>query len=93
MQNIHPEFEDEVTFIPVDIGNSTDFRELNDFALKNDYKWTMGRANKRTLETLKITSRSTKMAIDKDGTIVYRAGIGQGTDQEWTSIFQQLSGP
>ena len=31
-------------------------------------------------------------AIDTDGTIVYRAGLGQGTDQEWTSIFQQLSG-
>ena len=92
MKNIHSEFEDKVTFIPVDIGNSTNFMELNDFALKNEYRWTMGRANKGTLETLKITSRSTKLAIDKDGTIVYRAGLGQGTDQEWTSIFQQLSG-
>ena len=91
MKKIHPDFEDKVSFIPVDIGNSTDFRELNEFATENQYPWVMGKANRSTLEILEVTSRSSKIAIDARGTIVYRAGMSQGTVQEWTSVFRQLS--
>ena len=92
MKKIHPDFEDKVSFIPVDIGNSTDFRELNEFAVKNQYPWVMGKANRSTLESLEVTTRSSKIAIDSSGTIVYRAGMAQGTDQEWHAVFNQLSG-
>ena len=92
MKKIHPDFEDKVSFIPVDIGNSPDFRELNEFAMENQYPWIMGKATRSTLETLKVTSRSSKIAIDGSGTIVYRAGMAQGTDQEWHAVFNQLSG-
>ena len=92
MKKIHPDFGDKVSFIPVDIGNSTDFRELNEFAVENQYPWVMGKANRSTLESLEITTRSSKIAINASGTIVYRAGMSQGTDQEWTSVFRQLSG-
>jgi|TARA_B100001750_G_scaffold61751_1_gene49073 Tfp pilus assembly PilM family ATPase len=91
MKKIHPDFEDKVSFIPVDIGNSTDFGELNEFAAKNQYPWVMGKANRSTLEILEVTTRSSKIAINANGTIVYRAGMSQGTDQEWTSVFRQLS--
>ena len=91
MKKIHPDFEDKVSFIPVDIGNSTDFRELNKFAMEHRYPWVMGKATRSTLETLEVTSRSSKIAINSIGTIVYRAGMAQGTDQEWISVFRQLS--
>ena len=92
MKKIHPDFEDKVSFIPVDISNSTDFRELNEFAKENQYPWIMGKATRSTLEILKVTSRSSKIAINDSGTIVYRAGMAQGTDQEWQAVFHQLSG-
>ena len=91
MKKIHPNFEDKVSFIPVDIGNSTDFRELNDFATKNSYTWVMGKAGRSTLEILKVTSRSSKIAINANGTIVYRAGMAQGTDEDWKAVLHQLS--
>ena len=91
MKKIHPDFEDKVSFIPVDIGNSTDFRELNEFAAENQYPWVMGKANRSTLEILEVTTRSSKIAINASGRIIYRAGMAQGTDQEWVSVFRQLS--
>ena len=91
MKKIHPDFKDRVSFIPVDISNSTDFRELNEFAAENQYPWVMGKANRSTLEILEVTTRSSKIAISANGRIVYRAGMSQGTDQEWTAVFRQLS--
>ena len=91
MKRIHPDFKDKVSFIPVDMSNSTDFRELNGFAAENRYPWVMGKANRSTLETLEVTTRSSKIAISENGRIIYRAGMSQGTDQEWTSVFRQLS--
>ena len=93
MKKIHSDFKDKVSFIPVDIGNSTGFQELQEFAMENQYPWVMGKATRSTLETLEVTSRSSKIAINASGRIIYRAGMAQGTDQEWTSVFHQLSGP
>ena len=91
IKKIHPDNEDKVSFVPVDIGNSTGFQELNKFAMENGYPWVMGKATRSTLEILEVTSRSSKIAINSSGTIVYRAGMAQGTDQEWISVFRQLS--
>ena len=54
MKKIHPDFEDKVSFIPVDIDNSTNFRELNEFAMENQYPWIMGKATRSTLEMLEV---------------------------------------
>ena len=40
---------------------------------------------------LDVTVQSTKIAIDADGVIVYRAGYGKGTGKGWISVFEKLT--
>jgi len=41
---------------------------------------------------LDVTVQSTKIAIDADGMIVYRAGYGKWTGKDWISVFEKLTG-
>ena len=38
-----------------------------------------------------MTVQSTKIAIDADGVIVYRASYGKGTGKDWISVFEKLT--
>ena len=40
---------------------------------------------------LDVTVQSTKIVIDADGVIVYRAGYGKGTGKDWISMFEKLT--
>ena len=41
------------------------------------------------LEDFNVRIQSTKIAIDFNGVIIYRAGYGQGTIEEWISVFEK----
>ena len=91
MKDIQPRFATDVAFIAVDIGDRQDLKELHAFGQEQDYPWSVGRAGRETLKTLDVIVQSTKVAIDTDGVIVYRAGYGEGTSKDWTSVFEMLS--
>ena len=43
------------------------------------------------LKSLDVTVQSTKIAIDADGVIAYRAGYGKGTGKDWIAVFEKLT--
>ena len=43
------------------------------------------------ISDFRVSSQSTKVAIDANGVIVYRAGIGQGDPSEWEGVFKELT--
>ena len=43
------------------------------------------------LKDFNVTRQSTKVAIDGNGIIVYRAGIGQGDSNEWAGVLMGLA--
>ena len=90
MMEIQPRFVEDAIFIAVDIGDGVDLGELNAFSQKQGYPWAVGRTNRETLKSLDVTVQSTKIAIDADGVIVYRAGYGEGTSEEWTGVFRDM---
>ena len=90
MMAIQPRFVEDAMFIAVDIGDEVDLGELNAFSQKQRYPWAVGRTNRETLKSLDVTVQSTKIAIDADGVIVYRAGYGKGTGKDWISVFERL---
>ena len=92
MKDIQPRFASEVAFFAVDVGNWQDLKELHAFGQEQDYPWSVGQAGRETLKTLDVIVQSTKIAINADGVIVYRAGYGEGTSKDWTSVFEMLSG-
>ena len=89
MKEIQPEFASKVRFVAVDIGYS-DIKKLRTLAKDRDYPWSIGLADRNMLENFNVRIQSTKIAIDSNGVIIYRAGYGQGTIAEWTSVFGEL---
>ena len=90
MKDIQPRFASKVAFFAVDVGNRQDSK-LHAFGQEQDYPWPVGQAGRETLKTLDVIVQSTKIAINADGVIVYRAGYGIGTSEDWTSVFEMLS--
>ena len=90
MMEIQPRFVEDAMFIAVDIGDGVDLGELNAFSQKQGYPWAVGRTNRETLKSLDVTVQSTKIAIDAYGVIIYRAGYGKGTAEDWISVFERL---
>ncbi len=43
------------------------------------------------LKDFNVTRQSTKVGIDANGIIVYRAGIGQGDSNEWEGVLKELA--
>lgn len=92
MKEIYPKFATEVEFIAVDIGYSRDLDELRTFVRMGKYPWKVGLSNREMLLAFGVFVQSTKVAIDSDGIIIYKAGYGEGTDKEWIKVFEKLSG-
>ena len=92
MKEIQPKFVGKVAFAAVDIGYGSDLAELHAFAEEQDYPWGVGQADTKILQAFGVTVQSTKIAISADGVIVYRAGYGEGTSEEWTRVFKDMVG-
>ena len=86
MKEAWPTFEGKVTFIPLDIAQGSNLTELRSFAHDQGYPWPVGRADLTMLDAFNVGIQSTKIAIDSDGVILYRAGYGEGTVEEWERI-------
>ena len=91
MKQIQPRYAEDAHFISVDIGDGVDLEGLHAFAQKQGYPWAVGRTDRETLKSFDVTVQSTKIAIDADGVIVYRAGYGKGTGKDWIAVFEKLT--
>ena len=80
-----------VTFIAVDIDVGANLEELRMFANDQGYPWEIGISSRGLLEELGILTQSTKVAIDRDGIVIYRKGFAEGNIEEWISVFERLS--
>ena len=90
MKEIDQDVGGNSTFVVVDIGYNSSLTELKNFSELQKYKWKVGKAEGNMLKDLGITIQSTKIAIDRTGTIVYREGYGRGTPEEWFSIIKDI---
>jgi len=90
MKEIDQDSGGNITFVPVDIGYNSSLTELKNFSQSENYKWKVGKASADMLKAFGVTIQSTKIAIDRTGTIVYREGYGKGTPEDWLSIIKDM---
>ena len=91
LKTVQPLYDNDVTFIAVDIDVGANLEELRMFANEQDYPWEVGISSSALLVELGILTRSTKIAIDRDGIVIYRKGFAEGNLEEWISVFESLS--
>ncbi len=90
MKEIDQDVGGNSTFIAIDIRYNSSLTELTNFSESQKYKWKVGKPKGNMLKDLGITIQSTKIAIDRTGTIVYREGYGRGTPEKWFSIIKDI---
>ena len=91
LKALQPLYENDITFIAIDIDTGADLEELRVFANDQGYPWQIGISSRKLLREFRILTQSTKVAIDRHGVIIYRGGFAEGNIDEWTSIFKTLS--
>ena len=92
MKEIEPQFDSELVFVAVDVGYGRDLKDLHVFVWQEGYPWSVEVVGREVLLGLDVKVQSTKIAIDADGRVIYRAGYGEGTNEEWLSIFKKSTG-
>ena len=69
-----------------------DAQRLRAYRREQGYPWRLYLGNPQILRDYRVASRSTKVAVDARGIIVYRAGYGISPPEVWERVFQELVG-
>ena len=90
MKDVYPEFEDRVDFYAIGESPFESIELLESFRKEEGYPWPVAEINLDVLKDLRVLQRSTKIAIDHQGIITYRAGYSGGGAGEWREVFNDL---
>ena len=93
LQAIYPDYAAEVAFYAVGVhpGIVEDLSTLERYRQERGHPWPVAVAPRQLLAALNVTIQSTKIAFDRQGTITYREGMGQGNDAAWREVFAALA--
>ena len=65
--------------------------ELESYRLRQGHTWPVALAESSLVADLRITTQSTKVAIDHHGVITYRDGYGKGDEEVWRQVMSDLA--
>ena len=91
MKGIAPGYADEVAFYAVSYDTFQNPAQLAEHAQTNGWPWPVAYPVGTMLRDLGVGIYSTKIAFDSRGVITYTAGSGEGTDEDFRRVFQQLA--
>ena len=91
MKEIYPEFADDFTFYAVGTDPSERLDKLEAYREQEGHPWLVAAATGTMLKDLKVLVQSTKIGLDSQGVIIYRDGYGQGDEETWRQVFQELA--
>ena len=89
MTDIYPPFEDAVDFYVVGFNES--LSELAEYQGQSGHPGIVSLPVGNMLRDFRVTSQSTKVAIDANGIITYRRGYRQGRSSDWPAVLQALA--
>ena len=90
MKDVYPEFADKVDFYAIGQSPFESIELLESDRKKEGYPWPVAEIDTDVLKKLRVLRQSTKIALDHQGIISYRAGYGDGGPSEWRQVFIDL---
>jgi hypothetical protein len=91
LKPIYDQYGEDVDFYAVGVFPGDDVAPFVKFAKERNYPWPVAVPEGQLLEDLYVTIQSTKIAINRHGTIVHRAGMGRGSPEIWRRVFTDLT--
>ena len=86
----YPEYADSVHLYAIGQDMTEGVGRLEDYRAREELPFPVAEVNNGVLRSLEIIRQSTKVAVDHNGVIVYRAGLGEG-ESEWSKVFSDLA--
>ena len=90
MKDVYPEFADAVDFYAIGQSPFEDLEQLESYRVSEGYPWPVAGIDNGILKALRVIRQSTKIALDHQGVITYRAGYADGGPDEWRQVFTDL---
>ena len=84
------EFADKVDFYAIGQSPFESIDQLESYRVKEGYPWPIAEVNLDTLKELRVLRQSTKIVLDHQGVITYRAGYADGGTDKWREVFSDL---
>ena len=84
-------YEDRVAFYVVGTSPFESIEQLEEDRQGKDLPWPVAYPDEGMLESLSISSQASKIAIDGDGTITHRYGVGRGDYDTWQELFDDIA--
>ena len=86
----YPEFSESVDLYAIGQDVTEGVGRLEDYRAREELPFPVAEVTNNVLRSLEIIRQSTKVAVDHNGVIAYRAGIGEG-EGEWPKVFAELA--
>ena len=90
MKDVYPEFSGKVDFYAIGQSAFESIDQLESYRFKEGYPWPIAEVNPNILKELRVLRQSTKIALDHQGVITYRAGYADGGADKWREVFSDL---
>ena len=84
-------YNDRVAFYIVGTDPSESLETLEADRQRNELPWITAYADEGMLETLQIYTQASKIAIDGNGVITHRYGVGKGDYESWGDFFYDIA--
>lgn len=91
LKEIYPAYADRVGVLAVSYDPSATPEEVVAELGAADWQWPAGQAVGTMTRDYRIIISSIKVAFDSRGVIIYRGGFGEGSDDDWRQVFQNLA--
>ena len=90
LENAYDSKKYSVTVIAVNINPMVSNDHLKTFKKNLELTYNIAEFNSDLMTQLNITERSTKIAVDTSGNIIYRDSFGRGNYTQWVELFEKL---
>ena len=91
LKDLYPTFADKVEFYAISQSQVETMDHQEHDRIKQGYPWPIAKIDDNVLKELKVLQQSTKIALDNQGVISYRAGYGNGGVDKWREVFSDLA--
>ncbi len=91
VKDIYPKYQDKVSFIAIDLDTNEDAELIAKYKEKMGLQWIdFAQGNPKVLSDYSITHTTTRYAIGKSGTIIYK-GSGVFNKNQWEILLNALA--
>ena len=91
MKPIYRPYSDRVELIAVSYDTIQDLEAMQKHREKEGWYWPVAHPVGTMVRDYRIVISSVKIAFDSRGVITYRAGFGEGSDDDFRKVLQNLA--